>query len=77
MLLTGVLMRARISFFQGFLFPGCFIGGIIELILIHLRVIWIADPDFKTPVAVEIAIMNVLSIVPICACLLMVNAPVW
>ena len=71
--LIGVLPRARISFFQRFLFPGCLIG----LIWIHLRVIGIADPDFKTPVAVEIAIMNVHSIVPIGACLLLVNAPVW
>jgi hypothetical protein len=28
-------------------------------------------------VAIEIAVMNVLAIVPIGACLLLVNAPVW
>jgi ESS family glutamate:Na+ symporter len=37
----------------------------------------IADPEFKTPVAIEIAVMNVLSIIPIGGCLLLVNAPVW
>jgi ESS family glutamate:Na+ symporter len=37
----------------------------------------IADPEFKTPVAIEIAVMNVLSIIPIGGCLVLVNAPVW
>ncbi len=48
--------------------------GTVSCGLLLLR---IADPDFKTPVAMEIAVMNVLAIVPIGACLLLVNAPVW
>ncbi|MGD8472257.1 MAG: hypothetical protein PVJ82_12745, partial [Desulfobacteraceae bacterium] len=47
MLLMGVLLRAKISFFQRFLFPGCLIGGIIGLILINLRVIKIAVSDLE------------------------------
>jgi ESS family glutamate:Na+ symporter len=37
----------------------------------------IVDPEFKTPVAVELALMNVLSIPLIFVCLLLVNGPVW
>lgn len=47
MLLVGVLLRARISFFQRFLFPGCLIGEIVGLILIHLRAIRIAASDLE------------------------------
>ena len=50
------------------------VTGTVSCGLLLLR---IADPDFKTPVAMEIAVMNVLAIVPIGACLLLVNAPVW
>ncbi|CAB1069443.1 Sodium/glutamate symporter [Olavius algarvensis Delta 1 endosymbiont] len=50
------------------------VTGTVSCGLLLLR---IADPDFKTPVAIEIAVMNVLAIVPIGACLLLVNAPVW
>lgn len=35
MLLIGVLLRAKIPFFQKFLFPSCLIGGIAGLILIN------------------------------------------
>ena len=48
MLLLGVLLRARISFFQRFLFPGCLIGGIVGLILTHTRIINIAASDLET-----------------------------
>jgi ESS family glutamate:Na+ symporter len=50
------------------------VTGTVSCGLLLLR---ISDPDFKTPVAIEIAVMNVLSIVPIGGCLLLVNAPVW
>ena len=50
------------------------VTGTVSCGLLLLR---IADPDFKTPVAMEIAVMNVLAIVPIGAFLLLVNAPVW
>lgn len=50
MLLLGVLLRARIHFFQRFLFPGCLIGGIAGLVLVNTRIINTAayvlgDPD--------------------------------
>jgi glutamate:Na+ symporter, ESS family len=50
------------------------VTGTVSCGLLLLR---IADPDFKTPVAIEIAVMNVISLVPIGGCLLLVNAPVW
>ena len=50
------------------------VTGTVSCGLLLLR---IADPEFKTPVAMEIAVMNVLAIVPIGACLLLVNAPIW
>ncbi|MGD9044944.1 MAG: hypothetical protein PVG06_14595 [Desulfobacterales bacterium] len=48
MLLVGVLLRARIPFFQRFLFPGCLIGGIVGLILIHIGIINVAATDLET-----------------------------
>ncbi|UCF83064.1 MAG: hypothetical protein JSV50_18055 [Desulfobacteraceae bacterium] len=50
------------------------VTGTVSCGLLLLR---IADPDFKTPVAIEMAVMNIFSIVPIGGCLLLVNAPVW
>ena len=47
MLLIGVLLRARIPFFQRFLFPSCLIGGIIGLILVNFRVINVAVSDLE------------------------------
>lgn len=38
MLLIGVLLRAKIPFFQKFLIPSCLIGGILGLILINIGV---------------------------------------
>ncbi len=52
-------------------------GAVTGTVSCGLLLLRIADPDFKTPVAIEIAVMNVLSIVPIGGCLLLVNAPVW
>ena len=52
-------------------------GAVTGTVSCGLLLLRIADPDFKTPVAIEIALMNVLSIVPIGGCLLLVNAPVW
>ena len=37
MLLIGVLLRAKIAFFQRFLMPSCLIGGILGLILINVN----------------------------------------
>jgi len=52
-------------------------GAVTGTVSCGLLLLRIADPDFKTPVAIEIAAMNVLSIVPIGGCLLLVNAPLW
>lgn len=48
MLLVGIILRARIFFFQRFLFPGSIIGGIVGLILVHFGVIKIAAADLET-----------------------------
>jgi ESS family glutamate:Na+ symporter len=39
MLLFGLLLRAKVKFFQHFLIPGCIIGGLLGLILLHVGVI--------------------------------------
>ena len=52
-------------------------GAVTGTVSCGLLLLRIADPEFKTPVAIEIAVMNVLSIIPIGGCLLLVNAPVW
>ena len=52
-------------------------GAVTGTVSCGLLLLRIADPDFRTPVAIEIAVMNVLSIIPIGGCLLLVNAPVW
>ncbi len=38
MLLAGLALRARVKFFQHFLFPGCMIGGLLGLILLHVGI---------------------------------------
>ncbi len=52
-------------------------GAVTGTVSCGLLLLRIVDPEFKTPVAIEIAVMNVLSIIPIGGCLLLVNAPVW
>ena len=52
-------------------------GAVTGTVSCGLLLLRIADPEFKTPVAIEIAVMNVLSIIPIGGCLVLVNAPVW
>lgn len=39
MLLTGVLLRAKVPFFQRFLIPSCLIGGVLGLILLNFGLI--------------------------------------
>jgi ESS family glutamate:Na+ symporter len=50
------------------------VTGNISSGLLLLR---IADPDFSTPVVIEIAFMNVVSIPIIGACLVLLNGPIW
>jgi ESS family glutamate:Na+ symporter len=48
MLLTGVLLRANIAFFQRFLFPSCLIGGILGLILLNIGVTRLSVANLET-----------------------------
>jgi glutamate:Na+ symporter, ESS family len=48
--------------------------GTVSSGLLLLRIV---DPEFETPVAVEIGVMNVIVVPIIVGCLLLVNAPIW
>lgn len=48
MLLIGVLVRARVSFFQRFLFPSCLMGGLVGMILVNSGLIQVSASDFET-----------------------------
>lgn len=50
------------------------VTGTVSCGLLLLR---ICDPDFRTPVALEMALMNVLVLPIIGGCTLLVNAPLW
>lgn len=50
------------------------VTGTVACGLLLLRVL---DPDFKTPVAYELAVMNVLSLPVIGVCTLLTNGPLW
>ena len=50
------------------------VTGTVSCGLLLLR---IADPDFKTPVAVELAVMNLFSLPIIGGCTLLINGPLW
>jgi len=43
MLLIGVLLRAKITFFQHFLIPSCLIGGILGLIFLSSGVLKLSE----------------------------------
>jgi ESS family glutamate:Na+ symporter len=48
--------------------------GTVSSGLLLLRIV---DPEFKTPVAIEIGLMNVLAVPIIVGSMVLVNAPVW
>ncbi len=50
------------------------VTGTVSCGLLLLRIV---DPEFKTPVAIDIALMNLFSIPGIGLCLVLVNGPVW
>lgn len=50
------------------------VTGTVSCGLLLLRIV---DPDFKTPVAYEIAIMNVFSLPVVGGCTVLVNGPLW
>jgi ESS family glutamate:Na+ symporter len=48
MLLAGVLLRAKVSFFQRFLMPSCLIGGILGLVLLNIDLIKLPVSNLET-----------------------------
>ena len=50
------------------------VTGTVSCGLLLLRIV---DPEFKTPVAFEIAVMNILVLPIVGGCTLLVNAPLW
>lgn len=48
MLLVGVFLRARISFFQSFLIPSCLIGGMLGLILVNTGLLKVSVKGLET-----------------------------
>jgi glutamate:Na+ symporter, ESS family len=48
MLLVGMLFRASVKFFQGFLIPSCFIGGVLGLILLSLGIVNVSTALLET-----------------------------
>ena len=50
------------------------VTGTVSCGLLLLR---IADPDLKSPAVLEIAVMNVIMLIPLAPYLILVNAPVW
>ncbi len=52
-------------------------GTVTGTVACGLLLLRIVDPDFKTPVIVELALMNVISLVPLAGLLVLVNAPIW
>jgi ESS family glutamate:Na+ symporter len=52
-------------------------GAVTGTVSSGLLLLRIVDPEFKTPVAVDIALMNVFSIPGIGLCLVLVNGPIW
>ena len=52
-------------------------GAVTGTVSSGLLLLRIADPDFETPVAVDIALMNVFSIPSIGLYLVLVNSPLW
>jgi len=52
-------------------------GAVTGTVSCGLLLLRIVDPEFKTPVSIEIAIMNVFSIPLIGLCTVLVNGPIW
>ena len=50
------------------------VTGTVSCGLLLLRIV---DPDFKTPAVIEVALMNVMMLVPLAGLLVLVNATVW
>ncbi|MBT6615123.1 MAG: hypothetical protein HOB38_23725, partial [Deltaproteobacteria bacterium] len=61
MLIVGVILRAKIGFFQKYLFPASIIGGILGFILISIGWINIPHAEF-TKFAIYLFTINFISI---------------
>ncbi len=61
MLLLGMLLRSTIKFFQKFLIPSCFIGGIIGLVLVSTGLVG-ASTDLLETFAYHLFIISFISL---------------
>lgn len=52
-------------------------GAVTGTVSCGLLLLRIADPDFKTPAAIEVAIMSVFMLLPLPLLLILVNSTVW
>ena len=52
-------------------------GTVTGTVACGLLLLRIVDPDFKTPAVIEVALMNVIVLVPLAGLLVLVNAPIW
>ncbi len=52
-------------------------GTVTGTVASGLLLLRIADPEFKTPVALEIALMNVFAVPVVGICIVIVNGPIW
>jgi len=50
------------------------VTGTVSCGLLLLR---IADPEFKSPAVIEVAVMNAIMLIPLTPYLMLVNAPIW
>jgi glutamate:Na+ symporter, ESS family len=50
------------------------VTGTVSCGLLLLRIV---DPEFKSPAVIEVAVMNVIMLIPLAPYLILVNAPVW
>ncbi len=48
MMLAGIVLRAKLTFFQRFLIPSCLIGGMIGIVLLHLGVMKVSPSMLET-----------------------------
>ena len=60
-ILIGVVLRAKIRFFQNYLIPSCLIGGVIGLVLINLNLVPINVEQLET-IAYHFFIISFISV---------------
>ena len=47
-LLAGVIVRAKVSFVQRYLFPSCLIGGLLGAILVNFKIVNVSTSMLET-----------------------------